>query len=37
MIRELHVVAEATLLLKGLRSRTKFLPVGRNLRANAAS
>jgi hypothetical protein len=37
MIRELRVVAEATLLLKGLRSRTKLLWVGENLRANVAS
>ena len=37
MIRELRVVAEATLLLKGLSSWTKLLRVGENLRANPAS
>ena len=36
-IRELRVVAEVNLLLKGLSSRTKSLWVGENLRANAAS
>jgi hypothetical protein len=36
-IRELRAVAEATLLLKGLSSRTKLLRVGENLRANATS
>jgi hypothetical protein len=37
MIRELHVVAEATFLLKGFSSRTKLLRVEKNPRANAAS
>ena len=36
-IRELRVVAEVNLLLKGLSSRTKSLRVRENLRANAAS
>ena len=36
-IRELRVVAEATLLLKGLSSWTKLLQIGENLCANAAS
>ena len=37
MIRELRVVAEATLLLKGLSSWTKLLRVGENRRANIVS
>ncbi len=37
MIRKLHVVAEVTLLLKGLSLRTKLLRVKENLRANVAS
>ena len=37
MIRELRIVTEANLLLKGLSSRTKLLRVGEILRANAAS
>jgi hypothetical protein len=36
-IRELRVVAEATLLLKCHSSRAKLLRVGENPRANAAS
>ena len=36
-IRELRVVAEVNLLLKGLSSRTKLLRVGKNLCANVAS
>ena len=36
-IRELSVVAEVNLLLKGLSSQTTSLRVGENLRANAAS
>jgi hypothetical protein len=36
-IRKLHVVAEVTLLLKGLGSRTKLQRVRENLRANVAS
>ena len=36
-IRELRVVAEVNLLLKGLNSRTKSLWVGENLRTNATS
>ena len=36
-IRELRVVAEVNLLLKGLSSRTKLPLVGRGPRANAAS
>ena len=36
-IRELSVVAEVNLLLKGLSSRTTSLRVGENLRANVAS
>ena len=37
MIRKLHVVVEANLLLKSLGSRTKLQRVGENLRANVAS
>jgi hypothetical protein len=36
-IRKLQVVAEVTLLLKGLGSRTKLQCVRENLRANVAS
>uniref|UniRef100_A0A2N9HJ11 UDP-glycosyltransferases domain-containing protein n=1 Tax=Fagus sylvatica TaxID=28930 RepID=A0A2N9HJ11_FAGSY len=36
-IRELHIVAEATFLLKGFSSRTKLLRVGKSLCANDAS
>jgi hypothetical protein len=36
-IRKLRVVAEATLLLKGLSLRTKLLRVKEDLRANVAS
>jgi hypothetical protein len=36
-IRELHVVAEVTLLLKGFSLRTKSLRVGKNLLANTVS
>uniref|UniRef100_A0A2N9ID52 Uncharacterized protein n=1 Tax=Fagus sylvatica TaxID=28930 RepID=A0A2N9ID52_FAGSY len=36
-IRELHVVVEVTLLLKGFNLRTKLSSVGKNPRANAAS
>ena len=36
-IRELRVVAEVNLLLKGLGSQTKLQRVGENLRANVAS
>jgi hypothetical protein len=35
-IRELQVVAEVTLFLKGFSLWTKFPQVGRNLRANTA-
>ena len=37
MIRELHVVVEVTLLLKGFGLRTKLSSVGKNPHANAAS
>uniref|UniRef100_A0A2N9EYS3 Uncharacterized protein n=1 Tax=Fagus sylvatica TaxID=28930 RepID=A0A2N9EYS3_FAGSY len=36
-IRELHVVAEVTLLLKGFSLRTKSPRVGKNLRTNVTS
>ena len=36
-IRELHVVAEVTLLLKGFSLRTKLPPVGKNPRTNVVS
>jgi hypothetical protein len=35
-IRELHVVAEVTLLLKCFNTQTKLLRVGKNPRANVA-